>query len=255
MEQISTLKTHQVNCQQESKIIGSQLSIVEDICCAIKRDPAARNWFNVLVNYSGLHAVWFYRISHRLWKAKLFFLARWVSQVVRWLSGVEIHPAAKIGKRLFIDHGMGVVIGETAEIGNDVTIYHGVTLGGVSLKPEKRHPTLGDEVVVGAGAKILGAIEIGSGSRIGANAVVVKSVPPESVVVGVPGQIIRRNQKRLGDMPDLHHDVLPDTLGSALKEVMTRLNQLEEKLNMRNNDHIIMDEEGFWKNIDLGDKL
>jgi len=251
MEQISTYKSQQANSQQEIKKIGSRFSIAEDIRCAINRDPAARNWADVLINYSGLHAVWFYRISHWLWNAKLFLLARWVSQVVRWLTGVEIHPAAKIGSRFFIDHGMGVVIGETAEIGDDVTIYHGVTLGGVSLKPEKRHPTLGDEVVVGAGAKILGAIEIGSGSRIGANTVIVKSVPQEAVVVGVPGQIIKRNQKRIGDMPDLHHDILPDTLGSALKDVMARLDHLEEKLDLHDDEHITIDEDGCWKNLDM----
>ncbi len=251
MEQISTLKSQPTKFQPEIRKTGSKFPIAEDIRCAIKRDPAARNWFDVLINYSSLHAIWLYRFAHWLWNVKFFFLARWMSQVARWLTGIEIHPAAKIGRRFFIDHGMGVVIGETAEIGNDVTIYHGVTLGGVSLKPEKRHPTLGDEVVVGAGAKILGAIEIGTGSRIGANAVVVKSVPPESVVVGVPGQILKRNQRRNGDMPDLHHDILPDTLVSALKDVMARLDQLEDKTGLFDNDHVIIDEEGYWKNIDM----
>ncbi len=156
------------------KEIGLFKMIVEDIRSALHRDPAARNWAEVLFNYAGLHAIWVYRVSHWLWTHKLYFPARWLSQAARWFTGIEIHPGAKIGRRVFIDHGMGVVIGETAEIGDQVTLYHGVTLGGVSLEKGKRHPTLGHNVVVGAGAKILGAIEIGAGSRIGANAVVVK---------------------------------------------------------------------------------
>jgi len=251
MEQISTLEVHQTKSKQDISKKDPLFPFAEDIRSAIKRDPAARNWFNVLINYSGLHAIWFYRFAHWLWNANLFFPARWLSQVARWLTGIEIHPAAKIGRRIFIDHGMGVVIGETAEIGDDVTIYHGVTLGGVSLEPEKRHPSLGNEVVVGAGAKILGAIEIGTGSRIGANAVVVKSVPPESVVVGVPGQVLRRNQKRAGDTPDLHHDILPDTLVSALIDIMNRLDQMEEKTGIHKSDHVSIDEEGCWKNIEI----
>jgi serine O-acetyltransferase len=209
--------------------------MVEDIRCALHRDPAARNWFEVLVNYSGLHAIWFYRVTHFLWRHKLFFPARVISQLARFLTGIEVHPGAVIGRRFFIDHGMGVVIGETAEIGNDVTLYHGVTLGGVSLEKGKRHPTLGEKVVVGAGAKILGDITIGSGSRVGANAVVVKSVPPESVVVGIPGQIVKRREQRLGDLPDLHHDRLPDTIRTALNEVMARLDRIEEQIQMREN--------------------
>jgi len=234
-----------------TKEIGLLRMIIEDIRCALQRDPAARNWIEVLFNYSGLHAIWGYRITHWLWIKKVYFLARWISQIVRWLTGIEIHPGAVIGRRFFIDHGMGVVIGETSEIGNDVTLYHDVTLGGVSLEKGKRHPTLGDKVVVGAGAKILGAIEIGEGSRVGANAVVVKTVPPDSVVVGIPGQVVKRSHKRLSDAPDLHHDRLPDTIGQSLQQVLARLDYLEEKLKVREEPHIHTDEEGYWIGTDF----
>ncbi len=251
MEHSSSININSRSTHEWTKEIGLIRMIIEDIRCAIHRDPAARNWFEVLVNYSGLHAIWFYRITHWLWTRKIFFPARWLSQVARWLTGVEIHPGAVIGRRFFIDHGMGVVIGETSEIGNDVTFYHGVTMGGVSLEKGKRHPTLGDKVVVGAGAKVLGAIEIGDGSRIGANAVVVKSVPPESVVVGIPGQIVKRTQKRISDTPDLHHDLLPDTIGSALKQVMARMDRIEEQMHVQENGHIRVDEEGYWVGSDF----
>jgi serine O-acetyltransferase len=178
-------------------------------------------------------------------------LARSLSQAGRWLTGVEIHPGADIGRRFFIDHGMGVVIGETSQIGDNVTFYHDVTLGGVSLEKGKRHPTLGDNVVVGTGAKILGAIEIGDGSRIGANAVVVKPVPPDSVVVGIPGQVVKRSGKEPRETPDLHHDRLPDTLGQALRQVMSRLDHLEEKMHVHENGHINTDEEGNWIGSDF----
>jgi serine O-acetyltransferase len=234
-----------------SKEMGLMKMMVEDIHCALQRDPAARNAFEVFFNYSGLHAIWFYRVSHWLWTLKLYFPARWLSQFARWVTGVEIHPGATIGQRFFIDHGMGVVIGETAEIGNNVTLYHGVTLGGVSLKKGKRHPTLGDRVVVGAGAKILGAIEVGRCSRIGANAVVVKPVPPNSVVVGVPGQIVRRTKKALDEALDMHHDLLPDTLGEALHQVMARLDQLEADMPVNKNGKIQTDEEGYWIGSDF----
>jgi serine O-acetyltransferase len=161
--------------------------------------------------------VWGHRLAHWLWVHELKLLARWLSQVLRALTGIEIHPGASLGPRLFIDHGMGVVIGETAEVGSDVTLYHGVTLGGTSLNKGKRHPTLGDRVVVGAGAKVLGAITIGSDSRVGANAVVVKSAPPNSVIVGVPGQIVKRSRPHLAtDAPDLNHTALPDLVGVTL---------------------------------------
>jgi serine O-acetyltransferase len=252
MENTSSININSSSSAQEwTKEIGLIKMIIEDIRCALHRDPAARNWFEVLVNYSGLHAIWFYRITHWLWMRKLYLPARWLSQVARWLTGVEIHPGAVIGRRFFIDHGMGVVIGETTEIGNDVTFYHGVTMGGVSLEKGKRHPTLGNKVVVGAGAKVLGAIEIGDGSRIGANAVVVKSVPPESVVVGIPGQIVKRSQKRIDDTPDLHHDLLPDTIGVALKQVMARMDRIEEQMHVQENGHISVDEQGYWVGSDF----
>ena len=164
----------------------------EDIGCIFERDPAARNVFEVLTAYPGLHAVLFHRMSHRLWLAGWKWLARMLSVVSRWLTGIEIHPGATLGRRFFIDHGMGVVIGETAVIGDDCTIYHGVTLGGTSWLKGKRHPTLGNDVVVGAGAKVLGPITIGDGARIGSNAVVVKGVPDGATVVGVPGRIVKR---------------------------------------------------------------
>lgn len=163
----------------------------EDINCVLARDPAARSRLEVLTTYPGLHALLLHRLAHRLWRADWFWLARWLSFVARWLTGIEIHPGAQIGRRFFIDHGMGVVIGETAVIGDDCTLYHGVTLGGTSWQKGKRHPTLGRNVVVGAGAKVLGPIEIGEGARIGSNAVVVKPVPNGATVVGVPGRLIQ----------------------------------------------------------------
>ncbi|MCB1733628.1 MAG: serine O-acetyltransferase [Gammaproteobacteria bacterium] len=162
----------------------------EDINCVFDRDPAARNAFEVLTCYPGLRAVLYHRLAHRLWRADFKWLARWISTVARWLTGIEIHPGAQIGRRFFIDHGMGVVIGETAEIGDDCTLYHGVTLGGTTWLKGKRHPTLGNDVVVGAGAKVLGPIQIGDGARVGSNAVVLKEVPAGGTVVGVPGRMV-----------------------------------------------------------------
>jgi len=201
-----------------------------DIRSVFQRDPAARSVLEVLVCYPGLHAVWGHRIGRWLWTHRCKLLGRWMSHLTRALTGIEIHPGATIGPRFFIDHGMGVVVGETAEIGSDVTLYHGVTLGGTSLAKGKRHPTLQDRVVVGAGAKILGAITVGADSRIGANAVVVKSVPPNSVVVGVPGQIVRRSRPHTAlDAPDLEHSQLPDMIAAKLDEVSARLDALERK--------------------------
>ncbi|QHJ11238.1 Serine acetyltransferase [Paraglaciecola mesophila] len=164
--------------------------IKEDIQSVFHRDPAARNTFEVLTNYPGLHAIWFHRLSHRLWKANWRWLARSLSTFSRWATGVEIHPGAKLGRRFFIDHGMGVVIGETAEIGDNVTLYHGVTLGGTSWSAGKRHPTLEDNVVIGAGAKILGPITMHKGVKVGSNSVVVKDAPEGATVVGIPGRIV-----------------------------------------------------------------
>jgi serine O-acetyltransferase len=204
--------------------------IRSDIQAVFDRDPAARSSLEVILGYPGLHAIWGHRISHWLWIHNLKLVARLLSQFVRNITGIEIHPGAKIGPGFFIDHGMGVVIGETAEVGKNVTLYHGVTLGGVSLNKGKRHPTIEDNVVIGAGAKVLGAITVGASSRIGANAVVVKPVPHDSVVVGVPGQIVVRSGPH-SDVPDLHHDRLPDTIGVSLASVMARLEAMENMLN------------------------
>ena len=203
----------------------------EDIQSVLDRDPAARSVLEILLCYPGLHAIWMHRFSHRLWKGGFKLIARWVSQATRGLTGIEIHPGATIGRNLFIDHGMGVVIGETAEIGENVTLYHGVTLGGTSLQKTKRHPTIEDHVVIGAGAKVLGAITIGAHSRIGANAVVVKSSPPNSVIIGVPGQVIVRSQgQAMGDKPDLEHGLLPDTIGETLSALVAHVEKLEKRL-------------------------
>ncbi len=208
-------------------------TIRQDIQSVLDRDPAARNALEVMLCYPGLHAIWAHRVSHRLWKAGLKLPARWLSQLARGLTGIEIHPGATIGRFFFIDHGMGVVIGETAEIGDYVTLYHGVTLGGTSLNKVKRHPTLEDHVVVGAGAKVLGAILIGANSRIGANAVVVKSTPPDSVVVGVPGQIVVRGQHihAANEKADLEHGRLPDTIGDTLAVLIAHVESLEKRVN------------------------
>lgn len=205
-----------------------------DLQAVLDRDPAARSKLEVFLCYPGLHAVWGHRVSHWLWRHRARLLARWVSAVTRFLTGVDIHPAARLGPGLVIDHATGVVIGETAEVGCDVTIYHGVTLGGTSLERGKRHPTVGDRVVIGAGAKVLGPITIGHDSRIGANAVVVKPVPPDSVVVGVPGQIVSRSEPRPATAPvDLEHTKLPDLIGTSLAALHERVENLEKLLNGR----------------------
>lgn len=210
---------------------GLFASVRRDVDSVLERDPAARSRFEVFLVYSGLHAIWAHRITHWLWMHNFKFLGRWLSQVSRNLTGVEIHPGAVVGPGFFIDHGMGVVIGETAEIGTDVTLYHGVTLGGTSLEKGKRHPTIGDRVVIGAGAKVLGAITIGDDSRIGANAVVVRTIPANSVVVGVPGQIVKRSHPHhLGDAPDLNHTSLPDVVGLSLRQLMERVEALETRI-------------------------
>ena len=203
-------------------------TLKNDIDAVMERDPAARNRFVVVLFYPGLHAVWNHRIAHWLWKKKFLTLARGISQLSRFFTGIEIHPGAIIGPCFFIDHGMGVVIGETSEIGSNVTLYHGVTLGGVSLEKGKRHPTLDDNVVVGAGAKILGDIHIGKGSRIGANAVVVNTIPEDSVVVGVPGHPVKRSIPHQPDLLDFHHDRLPDTIGKTLADLMARMEKIEK---------------------------
>jgi serine O-acetyltransferase len=207
--------------------------IRDDIQSVLDRDPAARNVLEVLLCYPGLHAIWGHRLSHRLWKSGFKLLARGISQIMRSITGIEIHPGATIGHDFFIDHGMGVVIGETAEVGDCVTLYHGVTLGGTSLQKTKRHPTIEDHVVIGAGAKVLGAITIGANSRIGANAVVVKSAPPNSVIVGVPGQVVVRDQEtqKLPGKVDLEHGRLPDTIGETLAALIAHVESLEKRVN------------------------
>jgi len=219
-------------------------SIQQDIRSVFNRDPAARSTLELLVAYPGLHAVWAHRTEHWLWNHGLKLLARWLSHITRFLTGIEIHPGAQIGEGFFIDHGMGVVIGETAMVGKCVTIYHGVTLGGTSLEKGKRHPTIEDEVVIGAGAKILGNITIGSHSRIGANAVVVNSVPPNSVVVGVPGQVVVRSQPA-PEGPDLEHGKLPDTIGESVSALMARLDIIEKKLDIHNEQIMVLGKNGF----------
>jgi len=204
------------------------LSLIrEDVATVFERDPAAKSGLEVFLCYSGLHAVWFYRVNHWLWNHRLFLLARWLSQVARLLTGIEIHPAARIGRRLFIDHGMGVVIGETATVGDDVTLYQGVTLGGTGKEHGKRHPTLEDGVVVGGGAKILGNIVVGKNSRIGAGSVVLRNVPDNSTVVGVPGHIIFRAGKRIviTDPKQIN-----DPLSEALAAVATEVDKLRERV-------------------------
>jgi serine O-acetyltransferase len=200
-----------------------------DIRAALERDPAARSALEVLLCYPGVHVLVFYRFAHRLWNRGWTTTARFIMHLARFLTGIEIHPAARLGPGLFIDHGMGVVIGETAEVGANVTLLQGVTLGGTSLKREKRHPTLGDNVVVGAGAKIIGAFKIGDGSRIGAGSVVVREVPPNSVVVGVPGRVTYRDGRRVSGI-DLDQTDLPDPMAKALEQLTERLRALEAEV-------------------------
>jgi serine O-acetyltransferase len=201
-----------------------------DIRAVRARDPAARSTFEVVLCYPGVHALAFHRIAHAIWRRGWTIPARFLSHVSRFLTGIEIHPAARIGPGLFIDHGMGVVIGETAEVGENVTLLQGVTLGGTSLKREKRHPTLGDNVVVGAGAKIIGAFKIGDGSRIGAGSVVVREVPPNSVVVGVPGRVTYRDGQRVAGGIDLDQTDLPDPMTKTIEQLVDRIRTLEGDL-------------------------
>ena len=199
----------------------------EDIQTVRARDPAARSIAEIILCYPGLHSLWLYRLAHFLWQHKLRLLARFLSHISRFLTGIEIHPGARIGRRFFIDHGAGVVIGETAEIGDDVLLYQGVVLGGTTLEKKKRHPTLGNNVVMGAGAIALGAIVIGDGVRIGSGSVVVKSVPPGATVVGVPGKIAKDSQEHL---MDLEHGKLPDPVAEAIRLVLKEQDRLEERL-------------------------
>lgn len=200
----------------------------EDIQCIFEQDPAARSTIEVILTYSGLHAVWAHRIAHALFKMNLHFLARVVSQVSRFFTGIEIHPGAQIGRRLFIDHGMGVVIGETCEIGNDVTIYQGVTLGGTGKEKGKRHPTIEDNVLIATGAKVLGSITIGENSKVGAGSVVLKEVPADSTVVGIPGKVVISNGIKVKNKHD--HQDFPDPLMEKCNTLEMRIKQLEDQL-------------------------
>lgn len=211
--------------------------IKDDINSVYDRDPAARSALEIIFCYPGLHAVWLHRIAHWLWQHNLFFLGRFTSQISRFITGIEIHPGAKIGKRFFIDHGMGVVIGETAEIGDDVTIYHGVTLGGVTWDKVKRHPTLEDKVVIGSGAKILGPFTVGRGAKIGSNSVVVKEVPPNATVVGIPGKVVMAAEGVRDGRPDLEHGKLPDPSATAIACLFEQLKGLEQKYDTLQHEH------------------
>ncbi|WP_051953545.1 serine O-acetyltransferase [Methylocapsa aurea] len=205
----------------------------EDLGCVAARDPAARNALETLITYPGVHALIWHRIAHWLWGRGFRFPGRFLSWFGRAVSNVDIHPGATIGRRFFIDHGACVVIGETAIVGNDVTLYHGVTLGGVSWTPGQRHPTLEDGVLVGCGAKILGPITIGRGSRIGANSVVIEDVPPGVTVVGIPGRIVRNARERrllAGGRIDLEHHLMPDPVGDAIGSLLDRIEFLEARL-------------------------
>jgi serine O-acetyltransferase len=201
----------------------------EDVATVFAKDPAARTIWEVVLCYPGLHAIWLHRVAHRLWRRGLRFPARWLSNVSRFLTGIEIHPGAQIGRRFFIDHGSGVVIGETAEVGDDVLMYQGVVLGGTSLEKHKRHPTVGNRVVIGAGAILLGPMTIGDHAKVGAGSVVIKSVPAGTTVVGVPGRVVssrRRDEPRV----DLEHGELPDVVSRLIDESLERQSRLEERM-------------------------
>jgi len=201
----------------------------KDVQAVFKRDPAARNLCEVIFCYPGLHAIWLYRLAHFLWVREFISLARFISHISRFLTGIEIHPGAKIGKRFFIDHGMGVVIGETSEIGDDVLIYQGVVLGGTTRERKKRHPTIGNYVVIGAGATILGPVKIGDGARIGSGSVVVKSVPTGATVVGIPGRVMERKKRLVKPLIDLEHGKLPDPVAEAVNILVKRIGELENR--------------------------
>jgi serine O-acetyltransferase len=209
--------------------MAAMSTIREDIDAVFQHDPAARTTLEVVLAYPGLHAIWMYRAAHWLWQHNFKLMGRLLSEISRWITGIEIHPGARIGRRFFIDHGMGVVIGETAEIGDDVLIYQGVTLGGTSLKKEKRHPTIEDYVMISAGAAVIGPVTIGRGSRIGAGAVVVSSAPPYSTIVGIPGKIVEGERPR-ADFADLDHARLPDPVARAMSNLVDKINQLSIRL-------------------------
>jgi len=201
----------------------------QEIKATFERDPAATNLIEVLLTYSGLHAIISYRIAHRLFKMKIPFVPRFISQFAKWLTGIEIHPGATVGHGLFIDHGMGVVIGETSVIGDNVTLFQGVTLGGTGKERGKRHPTLSNNVVIGTGAKILGNVTVGENVQVGANAVVVKDVPPNSTVVGIPGRVVRREGKKITGI-SLDHTSLPDPIAQRLDRLQGEIDHIESEI-------------------------
>ncbi|MGM0754412.1 MAG: serine O-acetyltransferase [Bacillota bacterium] len=203
-------------------------SFKEDIEVVFDQDPAARNYVEVILTYSGLHAIWAHRIAHAFFKRKFFFIARVISQVSRFFTGVEIHPGAKIGRRFFIDHGMGVVIGETCEIGDNVTLFQGVTLGGTGKEKGKRHPTIQDNALIATGAKVLGSIVVGENSKVGAGSVVLKDVPPNSTVVGIPGKVVIQDGVKI--QKDLNHCDLPDPMNDRMKQLEKEVNELKSLL-------------------------
>ncbi len=218
-------------------------TIREDIEAVFERDPAARSTLEVVLTYAGLHAIWGHRIAHWLWKKKWFTLARIVSQLFRFFTLIEIHPGATIGRKLFIDHGAGVVIGETCEIGDNVTIYQGVTLGGTGKEKGKRHPTIGDNVIIASGAKVLGSFKIGDNCKIGAGSVVLQEVPPNSTVVGIPGKIVVQDGKRVTS--DFDHCNLPDPIADMLRQMQREIEQLRDELHQlkeekKENEHSVI---------------
>jgi serine O-acetyltransferase len=210
--------------------VGLLTLLREDVATVFAKDPAARSLWEVLTCYPGLHATWMHRLAHALWVRGWKLLARLISHFNRWLTGIEIHPGAHIGRRFFVDHGMGVVIGETAEIGDDVLMYKGVVLGGVSLEKTKRHPIIGNGVVLGSNATVLGPIEVGFGAKIGSGSVVVEPVPPQATVVGVPGRVVKINGEACWRQPDLHHHRLPDVVVETLHRLTDQVETLETRL-------------------------
>lgn len=216
--------------------------IKRDIQVIFERDPAAKSILEVLLTYPGLHAILFHRIAHWFYRKKFYLIARIISQFSRFLTGIEIHPGAKIGEGLFIDHGAGVVIGETAEIGDNVTIYQGVTLGGTGKEKGKRHPTIGNNVVISSGAKVLGSFTVGDNVKIGAGSVVLKPVPPNCTVVGVPGKVVVRNGEKVPKVPDidLRHDLLPDPVADALSALNEGIRRLEKRVDELERENAVL---------------
>ncbi len=226
-EPVKVAKQYYKNSKTAKIVNDIKNTVAEDVKTVKERDPAASSTAEVLLLYSGLHAVWAHRLSHKLYKKNHKFSARLISQGAKAITGIEIHPGATIGKNLFIDHGSGVVIGETTEIGDNCTLYQGVTVGGTGKDTGKRHPTLGDNVMVGAGARVLGPFKVGDGSKIAANAVVLTEVPENCTAVGIPAKIVKRNNLRVAD--DLDHIHIPDPVAQRMAELEDRLKKLEEK--------------------------